>query len=210
MTFETADDVLEHFGVKGMHWGVRKETSGAKAESGEQKSHKKRNIAIVLGSAAAVTAIGVGAVYAKKHMGVSVGDIPKASAETKKFAAALANEPIGIAHSSRGRDVGYHFLRDGGMRDPSGEFVKAGLEFAEPGFFRRFGEHGEKVAARFADPLGRMDFSGRPIGHDVIIPASMSEGVNSIEDVIRVTWPHIEPIYAPFYRATKGAYGPGY
>jgi hypothetical protein len=210
VTFETADDVLEHFGVKGMHWGVRKEKTGAKSESGEPKSHTKRNVAIVLGSAAAVTAIAVGAVYAKKHMGVSVGDIPKATAETKNFAAALANEPVALAHSSRGRSRGYAFLRDGGMKNVSTEFINAGLADAPTGFFRRFGANSEKVAARFADPLGRLDEAGRPIGHDVILPASMARDVHNIDDVIRVAWPSIEPMYAPFYRAARGAYGPGY
>jgi len=39
MTFETADDVLEHFGVKGMHWGVvkNKSRSGVK-RTGKQKA----------------------------------------------------------------------------------------------------------------------------------------------------------------------------
>jgi hypothetical protein len=35
VTFETADDVLEHFGVKGMHWGQRK------ARRAEKKAAKK-------------------------------------------------------------------------------------------------------------------------------------------------------------------------
>lgn len=58
MTFETPDDVLEHFGVKGMRWGVRNQRSSSSGKSGVKKknaSKKKRaaQIAVVGGIAVA-------------------------------------------------------------------------------------------------------------------------------------------------------------
>ena len=37
MTFETPEDILEHFGVKGMHWGVRKARRVEKQNARVQK-----------------------------------------------------------------------------------------------------------------------------------------------------------------------------
>lgn len=37
----TVDDVLAHFGVKGMRWGVRKSDPGAGASSGGSEDHQK-------------------------------------------------------------------------------------------------------------------------------------------------------------------------
>jgi hypothetical protein len=46
MTFDTPDDVLEHFGVKGMRWGVRRQrSSDSKVSGGKQKTSKKKRAA---------------------------------------------------------------------------------------------------------------------------------------------------------------------
>ena len=72
MTFETADDVLEHFGVKGMRWGVRKERSSGSGSSGgkEKTSKKKRAIQV----AAVAGAIAAGVIIAH-HSGVRVSSL---------------------------------------------------------------------------------------------------------------------------------------
>lgn len=49
-TEETVDDFLEHFGKKGMKWGVRKD----KDSNDREQLSGKRKAAIVAGSAAAV------------------------------------------------------------------------------------------------------------------------------------------------------------
>lgn len=213
MTQPLPQDVefLEHFGVKGMRWGVRKaEESSPISESTKTPMSKKKKAAIVLGSAAVATAIAVGAIYAKRHMNVSVKDIPKTSETVKKFAESMAKEPLHIAHSSRGRDRGYTFLRDGGFENPTKVFADLGLAEASDGFFKRFGSDNQNIAARFLDPEGRHDIAGRPIGHDVILPRSMTQGVRDIDDVVKVAWPHIKDVFAAYYRSEKGTYGPGF
>jgi NhaP-type Na+/H+ or K+/H+ antiporter len=46
VTYETADDVLEHFGVRGMHWGVRRD--------GTKRSGKDKAIILAAAGAAFV------------------------------------------------------------------------------------------------------------------------------------------------------------
>ena len=66
MTFETADDVLEHFGVKGMQWGVRKQQAasagkavgrGAKATGKFAWEHKKGVAMVAAGALLAATIV---------------------------------------------------------------------------------------------------------------------------------------------------------
>ena len=52
-----------------------------------------------------------------------------------------------------------------------------------------------RVAATFADPKGRKDFAGRTIPHQVVIPASMANGINSVDDVVNKVWPTLEQSY---------------
>lgn len=82
MTFETADDVLEHFGVRGMRWGVRRSRS-----SSGGKSHKKRNIAIGVG-VLAVGAATAGVVLSSR------GSTPITSVARAPFSAAGKNWAI--------------------------------------------------------------------------------------------------------------------
>jgi hypothetical protein len=85
MTFETADDVLEHFGVKGMRWGVRNNRrSGSNRNSGSNRSgkqktsKKKRAVQIAVVGGALVA----GAIIAHRS-GVSVSSLRGSSATAR-------------------------------------------------------------------------------------------------------------------------------
>lgn len=196
---ENLDAFLEHHGIKGMRWGVRNDDGSI---------NKKKAAAVVLGSAAAVGAIAVGAIFLKKHLDVKAKDIPDASNLTKLWIDSQVKEPVHIVHSSRGLNRGYAFLRDGGLNDPEKEFIKAGLDKADIGFFKRF-DNGT-VAARFADPLGRIDASGRPIGHDVLVPKSMARTAHDATSLGESVWPKIKDIFNAFYESDKKTLGPGF
>lgn len=186
---ETIDDFLEHHGIKGQKWGIRNK----KNPSDEKKpwSNKKR-ATVILGSAAAVAAITVGAVYVKKHFGVSVKDLPK-SPKAAKFVEELVKEPTDVIHATRGKHSGFGFLRRGGINNPVGELEKAlgGQERSAP-YFKRYGDNLEKVVGVFNDPHGRKDFAGRTIPHEVILPKHLSEGVHNVDDLQAKAWPLIK------------------
>lgn len=55
MSFETADDVLEHFGVRGMRWGVRKTKTAIKKTGRLIRKNPERTIQIVSGAAFVAT-----------------------------------------------------------------------------------------------------------------------------------------------------------
>jgi anti-sigma-K factor RskA len=83
----TDEFILEHFGTKGMKWGVRKAPKNARKADKEKVERRRKNVkraSIVLGSAAAATAIAVGAMYAKKHMTVPVRKIPSTTSDQHK------------------------------------------------------------------------------------------------------------------------------
>lgn len=197
------ENTLAHFGVKGMKWGVHKNRTSA-----EQTRHDRNvKVAKVAGAVVGTAVLAAGAYYVSKHYGVSASTATKATSVAntgKKFAEQHAQEPVGIVHSSRGVNKGYTFLHKGGLNDPEMQFIKAGFgDGQSPGFFTRFGSKGEKAAATFADPLGRKDAAGRGIVHDIILPAHMSHGVNSAQDVQNLVWPHIKDTYHTFYEASK-------
>ncbi len=171
------------------------ETSVSDSSGQKPKMSGKKKAAIVLGSVAAATAITVGVIYAKKHMNTPTSDILPASKSVRKFAESMAKEPIGIVHSSRGKNGGYTFPQRGGLDNPGEEMIKAGLDRMKVGEFKRYGERSEKVAARYLDPEGRKDFSGRLIGHDVVLPESMAKNVSNLSDVEAMTWPLIKDVY---------------
>lgn len=197
------DDVeLEHFGVKGMHWGVRKseESSGDK----EAKTSGKKKAAIIIASAVGVAAVLAGAAYVLHRNGV-FGDILASDVSVKdtakKFAESMAQEPVGIVHSARTKRKGFTFPQRGGLSDPFTEWSNAG--FTSDGdsrnVFRRYGSRLEKVAAEFDDPHGRLDQAGRLITHTVMLPEGMAKNVHTLEDVVNVAWPLIKDKFDAMY-----------
>ena len=100
-----------------------------------------------------------------------------------------------IIWATRGRTWGFRFLRDGGFPDPLVEYdaVFSGLE-DEPEVCRRVGE---KVALRFPDPEGRQDVAGRVIPHDFVVFPPLADGIDSVEDGLRLVW---RPVAEEFMR----------
>lgn len=70
-----SEEFLEHYGVKGMHWGVRnsRPASGSNGKS-EKPKHSKKKIAV--GVAVGVGAVAVGVILAKNHK-VKVAEIQR-------------------------------------------------------------------------------------------------------------------------------------
>lgn len=199
---EEVNDFLEHFGVKGMRWGVRKKEESSGEESSQKKKNTKRNVAIIIGSAVGVAAVTAGVIYAKKHMNVSMSDISKPTEAVKKFADSMASEPVGIVHAARGKSAGWTFPGHGGLSDPVKEHLRAG--FAEKGGLNRFwryGDRNEKIAARLLDPEGRKDWTGRDIFHELMLPESLAKQIQKFEDINEKVWPMIKDKYQAIYDA---------
>lgn len=209
---QEVDAFLEHFGIMGMHWGIRnkKKTSLNNKEKKDNNFKRNKRVAIILGSVAAAAAIGTGAYFIKKKMGVSVSETINAPANAKKFAEAIAKEPIDIIHVGPNRNAANAFLQGGGLKSSLHEYEKAGLENMPNNQFKRYGNVNEKIAARFLDPERRIDRAGRPVHHDVILPKSMTKDINNIEDVIKVAWPKLKPLFNAYFIGDPKAHGPGY
>lgn len=203
----TDEDVLaylEHHGIKGMQWGVRKQQSSSQKKSSGMSTKKK--VAFGLGAAGLAAGIAVGAIYAKKHFGVSTSSI-KDVTSGKKLAESLIEEPTGVMHSSRGIDKGFHFLQNGGLKNPLKELEAAGVGDSTPvGAFKRYGKNAEKVYVSFYDPLGRKDAAGRVIPHGVHLPKHLAEGINTQEDAVNRAWPLIKDSFDAMYKSSKRTY----
>lgn len=192
------EESLAHFGVKGMRWGKRKtESSSEKTpRTNAQKKEIAKNVAIGTG----VLIAAAGAAYLghklNQNGSVKMSDI-KVSSESKKKVNDMFKEPTTVIHASRGRNQGFKFYKDGQIPDPMVEWQKGfgGLEESRTVFNKYDG----KIAARFMDPDGRTDRAGRLIPHDIIVPKSMSDGVNSIDDVLKTIWPKVKDHYSDNY-----------
>lgn len=193
-------DFLEHYGVTGMKWGVRRSLDTAKGKF-TKKNVKKA--AAIFGSAAGAAALAIGSAYVANHMKDSgrrnVSTIPP-SPRADKLSKAMSQEPVGIVHAARGKHKGWTFPQSGGLSDPVSEYGKAGFDSMPSGpGIRRYGDRNEKVAARYNDPEGRRDRSSRPIIHEVMLPESMARGVKTVEDARDASWPSIKDTYASLY-----------
>lgn len=95
--------------------------------------------------------------------------------------------------ATRGRTWGFRFLRDGGLEDPlpAYESAFAGAAAGSTAFRR----DGDVVAVRFPDPLGRRDAAGRPISHELVLFAPLSDGVTSVDDAVDQVWPQLADEY---------------
>lgn len=204
----TPEEALSHYGIKGMRWGQRKTAdisadTTAPAQTKVPMSNKKK-VAIGLGVLVAAAGAGYAVHSLTKGGGLSVGslknlDVGKAGA---KAAEKSLQPPTDIIHMARGKNRGMAFHRQGDTPDFFSVFDKLGMneDGAGNNFFKRAEDGSGLIAARFVDPLGRSDFAGRPIAHDVVIPRSMTSGLNNLEDVKTKIWPQIQPTYDQFYQ----------
>lgn len=204
---DIVDMYFQHFGVKGMRWGVRKsrdsssgsESSEVFGEKSEGSSRNYKKAAIIAGSALGIAAIAVGGVYLANKAGMSISDLrrstkPETLANGQKMAKAFAKEPTGIVFASRGKEHGTTFLQFGGLPDPLGEYDRAGFNFGEvpTGTMRRYGDRKEKIAINFLDPEGRRDAASRPIFHEVILPEGLASGIDDFDAAVSKVWPMLK------------------
>src|SRR4051812_6619587 len=87
---------------------------------------------------------------------------------------------------TRGRTWGFRFLLDDGSPDPLPDYERVFSGIGDdPAVCRRVGD---KVALRFADPLGRKDASGRIIPHDFVVSGPLADDITTVEDGLRLIW----------------------
>lgn len=219
---DNVDEFLSHFGVKGMHWGVRNDRQSSGETSGSGGSdHAKLKKALIIGGVVVGTAVvAAGVVYAAKH-----GDIPASkfssgtSSAGKKKVENLLKSPAeekeltGIINSAGAGYLGDRTHRRGGSSDIFGELQKAGLVDSQGdnlvghGSYKRYGKNLEKVAVVFKDPQNRKDAVGRPILHQVILPKQHTVGITDFESAKTKAWSLLKDDYQKFsdYANTKGA-----
>lgn len=190
---DEVDEFLEHFGVKGMRWGVRKErSSGDEVKAPLDKKALAKKVAVGAGA----IAVAVGAAYlassVAKNSNTTISSLPKFNDSNFGL-----QELDSVLVAARGKDKGFQFFRTGGSPTPMAEYDAAGFNLSsEREMFKRYDN---KVAARFLDPSGRLDRAGRPIIHEVIVPPSMSNDVSSLTDVVEKVWPMVKDDYEAFY-----------
>ena len=215
----TYDDYLEHYGIKGMKWGVRKDRKKTNQSSdqdvnleGGEQAKKKLDLKDPRVKKAAVAAAGVTAIVAGAYVlskgGVSVNSLKsstvKKGAEKAKDIFEEASDIIYFTKPHRDAGVtkngmvttGYGFATTGKTKDFFEIFEKSGLGSEEKEYFNKLPNGA--VAATFQDLLGRVDAAGRSIPHSVFIPKDQAIGLDSLEDVIDKFGPRLEEEYAQY------------
>ena len=214
--FDTPQDALAHYGVKGMKWGVRKNREGSGKKSipdtrtdAERRRSRNKKIAIGVAVLLLVAAIAYTAYHLKKHGTLPFSSLRKGAKAAKTMAkgkaevAKVLKEPTEVIHLARGKHTGLTWLKKGGTEDYFSVFDKAGLnQDVGRGFFERLSDG--KIAARMPDPGNRFDFAGRPITHDIVVPKSMTNGINNMDDIREKIWPTLKDTYDEFYRQSEG------
>lgn len=205
---------LEHHGVKGMHWGVRKESDSSDDSSGKTSNHANlKKAAIIGGTVVGVAAITVGAIYLAKHGGLPLSSI---SSSQKSAGKKVVDELIktsspekelsGIVHVAGNKYLADRTHRRGGLSDVFGELQKAGAVDAQGnslmshGSYKRYGNNLEKVAVMFKDPHDRKDFAGRDIVHQILLPKQHTEGITNFETAKGRAWSLMKDQYEKFWQ----------
>jgi len=104
---------------------------------------------------------------------------------------------VTLIWATRGRTWGFRFLLSGGFPDPLPEYEKAFA--AVPGTAEAVLAGDGFVAARFLDPEGRCDQSGRPIPHEFVLYGDQAEGITTVQDARAILWPLVRERYAEVF-----------
>lgn len=94
---------------------------------------------------------------------------------------------------TRGRNWGFRFLLNGGLKDPLAEFELAVSDLGDESSGCAAGSR--LTAVRFQDPEGRRDYAGRVIPHDFVVPHEAGLRIDSVEDALRQIWPLVADAY---------------
>lgn len=209
-TFASPTAALAHYGKKGMRWGVRNDkpssgdgsSSSSSATTAEialpNRSRRVKQVAIGLGILTAVAGAGYVGYQIQKNGGLKSFD-KETTDKGEAFAQKVLKEPTVPIHGSRGKNLGFRFVSEGGLDDPFHEWERAGFNGVTGTPFTRYGDNNEKIALTLKDPDGRTDAAGRRIVHDIVVPSTMSTGINSEADVVSKIWPKLKPAYDEFY-----------
>lgn len=197
--FASPGEALQHFGVKGMRWGVRKEETTSSPENRTLTSQEKKARAkkVAIGAGVLVAVAGAAFVAYKLHQSghLSLSDIRKAkpSPQARKVVKEV-REQTDILHVSHGKKSVFTFYKRGGLQDPLSEYEKVfGTNEFQHNMFKRLNDG--RVAASFRDPHNRKDHAGRMVEHQIIVPKSLSGKLNTITDVIQHIWPKLQDTY---------------
>lgn len=207
-------DVLEHYGVKGMKWGVRRtpeQLGRARGRSDSNSSRDKLSLSDPRVKRAAIAGVAitglVAAAFIATRYGTKTSSIKSSTvAKGAEKASEILKQPTDIIYLSKphkgsgvtklGMDqTTFRFISEGQTKDFYKVFDNAGLNSPDfrPGDFKKL-KNGQ-VAAIFNDTLGRVDSANRSIPHAVLIPPEKAVGLNSIEDVVRKYGPELERRY---------------
>ncbi len=199
--FDTPSAALAHYGKKGMKWGVRNDrktkvtTKSVKNEELDKSAKRAQAKKVAIGVGVLTAAAGGAFVVHKLNQS---GHIPlntiKQTAKEASVVKKILEEPTQILHASRGKNKGFQFYKNGGIPDPLSVYEQAFGK--DNGLSEQFKWVGKTIAASFPDPQGRKDFSGRVIPHQIIIPQTMTAGINNLDDVKEKIWPLLQDTYS--------------